>query len=96
MGEPRSSFAAATGTKVPRITLLACWDTVGAMGIPDKLPGIGLDELFNRRYRCVDKNLGAHVDHALHALAIDERRREFAPTLMKSVTCCVAISSVKG
>ena len=82
------------GTKVPRIALLGCWDTVGAMGIPDKLPGIGLDELFNKRYRWVDQNLGEHVDHALHALAIDERRREFAPTLMKSVTAGQTLEQV--
>lgn len=79
-------FRSKHGTRVPPITLLGCWDTVGALGIPDKLPGIGIDERFNKRYRWVDTKLGAHVEHALHALAIDERRVEFEPTPMESVT----------
>ena len=83
---PAVAFRSKHGTRVPPITLLGCWDTVGALGIPDKLPGVGLDERFNKRYRWVDTKLGAHVEHALHALAIDERRVEFEPTLMESVT----------
>lgn len=85
-GPGATEFRARHRTKVPHITLLGCWDTVGAMGIPDKLPGIGLDELFNKRYRWVNQKLGAHIDHALHAMSIDERRKEFEPTPMNSVT----------
>ena len=83
---PVTAFRSTHGTRVPPITLLGCWDTVGALGIPDKLPGIGLDERFNKRYRWVDTKLGPHVEHALHAVAIDERRVEFEPTPMESVT----------
>lgn len=83
---PVVAFRSKHGTQVPPITLLGCWDTVGALGIPDKLPGIGLDEHFNKRYRWVDTKLGPHVEHALHALAIDERRVEFQPTPMESAT----------
>ena len=82
---PVVEFRSKHGTRVPPITLLGCWDTVGALGIPDKLPGIGLDERFNKRYRWVDTKLGPHVEHALHAVAIDERRVEFKPTPMESV-----------
>lgn len=85
-GAGAAKFRECQRTSVPRVTLLGCWDTVGAMGIPDKLPGIGLDERFNKRYRWVDAKLGPHVDHALHALSIDERRKEFRPTPMASVT----------
>ena len=85
-GTGATAFRDRYRTSVPRIALLGCWDTVGAMGIPDKLPGIGLDALFNKRYRWVNQNLGAHVDHALHAMSIDERRKEFEPTPMASVT----------
>ena len=83
---PAAAFRSKHGTRVPPITLLGCWDTVGALGIPDKLPGIGLDERFNKRYRWADTVLGPHVEHALHALAIDERREEFKPTPMESAT----------
>ena len=83
---PVAAFRSKHGTRVPPITLLGCWDTVGALGIPDKLPGVGLDERFNKRYRWVDTKLGPHVEHALHAVAIDERRVEFEPTPMESAT----------
>ncbi|MDE0193430.1 MAG: DUF2235 domain-containing protein [Gammaproteobacteria bacterium] len=86
VGAGATKFRECHRTSVPRITLLGCWDTVGAMGIPDKLPGIGLDELFNKRYRWVNTRLGGHVDHALHAMSIDERRTEFKPTAMNSAT----------
>ena len=78
------AFRAGHGTNVPPITLLGCWDTVGALGIPDKLPGIPLDQAFTDRYRWLDFNLGKHVQAALHAVAIDERRKEFAHTPMYS------------
>lgn len=93
-GPGAAKFRESYSTQVPRITLLGCWDTVGAMGIPDKLPGIGLDELFNKRYRWVNRDLGAHVDHALHAMSIDERREEFKPTPMNSVTAGQTLEQV--
>ena len=76
------AFRSTHGTSVPPITLLGCWDTVGALGIPDKLPGIKLDQAFKDRYRWLDSNLGKHVQAALHAVAIDERRKEFEHTPM--------------
>lgn len=93
-GAGATEFRACHRTSVPRVTLLGCWDTVGAMGIPDKLPGIGLDELFNKRYRWVNTKLGAHVDHALHAMSIDERRKEFEPTPMECVTAGQTLKQV--
>ena len=84
--EAATAFRSEHEVAAPTVTVLGCWDTVGAMGIPDKLPGIGLDAVFNKRYRWVDANLGSHVAHALHAVAMDERRKEFAPTLMHSAT----------
>ena len=37
--------------------------------------------LFKQYYGFLDANLGAHVEHAFHALALDERRKNFVPTL---------------
>ena len=93
-GPGATKFRECYRTKVPRLTLLGCWDTVGAMGIPDKLPGIRLDALFNKRYRWVNRDLGAHVDHALHAMSIDERRKEFRPTPMNNVTAGQTLEQV--
>jgi uncharacterized protein (DUF2235 family) len=74
--------------RVP-ITLLACWDTVGALGIPPigflnikKLFPLGLLKKF-RGKRFVDLRLSRIILTALHAVSIDERRRAFNVTAMR-------------
>jgi hypothetical protein len=58
------------------------WDTVGAFGIPS---GVGLSALtrllvsWTRGFH--DKEFGNHIDVGLHAMAADEMRRPFAPTM---------------
>ena len=61
------------------VRALGVWDTVGALGIPDNL----LTWRLRRRHRFHDVGLGAHIDRAFHALAIDERRGPFSPTLWR-------------
>jgi uncharacterized protein (DUF2235 family) len=61
----------------PRIRLIGVWDTVGALGLPIRW----LDKLNPFAHRFHDTRLGADVDFAYHALAIDDRRRTFHPTL---------------
>jgi uncharacterized protein (DUF2235 family) len=56
---------------------LGVWETVGALGVPAGL----LRGLAKRRYAFHDTQLSRWVDHAYHALAIDERRAAFFPTL---------------
>lgn len=66
-------------TDVP-LRCIAVWDTVGALGIPagrlfgDWQPCAGA-------FRFHDAELGVRVEHAFHALALDERRRPFLPTV---------------
>lgn len=62
------------------IHFLGVWDTVGALGIPDDL---GLLDLFDSpsNYRFHDTELGGNVVHARHAVALDEKRGSFTPTL---------------
>ena len=67
----------------PKITLLGCWDTVGALGIPDKIPFMPIDNILRKRYQFHDTTLGSHIERAIHALSIDERRKEFQATLME-------------
>lgn len=67
----RKSFA-----HVARIRFLGVWDTVGALGIPVAQLG-----LLNRRWQFHDVELSSYVDHAYHAVAVDERRHWFTPTL---------------
>ncbi len=63
----------------PRVRFLGVWDTVGALGIPSA--GLGLSRLVNRRWAFHDTRLSSSVDAAFQALAIDERRKPFTPTL---------------
>jgi uncharacterized protein (DUF2235 family) len=59
-----------------RIRLIGVWDTVGALGIPGMLNFVG-----RNRFQFHDVALSRSVDFAFQALAIDERRRFFQPTL---------------
>lgn len=62
-----------------RIRFIGVWDTVGALGIP--VDGLNLVTLFNRRFKFHNTDLSTSVDYAYHALAIDEQRKPFSPTL---------------
>jgi uncharacterized protein (DUF2235 family) len=65
-----------------RIRYLGLWDTVGALGIPRLLPiSVGL----TKSYEFHDTALSRSVEYARHAVAIDERRAAFAPTLWSNV-----------
>jgi uncharacterized protein (DUF2235 family) len=64
------------------IKLLACFDTVGALGVPHWIPWLPVDKLMNDRLRFHDTTVSKIVKHALHACAIDERRRSFDITPM--------------
>jgi uncharacterized protein (DUF2235 family) len=61
----------------PPILFVGVWDTVGSLGAPG-----ALGQLFNRnKYRYHDIGLNRHIANAYHALAIDEQRGPFAPSL---------------
>lgn len=62
-----------------RIRVVGVWDTVGALGVP--LSGLRWINAFNRRWQFHDTDLSTTVDAAFHALAVDEKRKAFAPTL---------------
>ena len=60
------------------IQFIGVWDTVGALGIPiDGFRPPGLSRLWSFH----DPQLSRLVRHAFHAVAIDERRQPFKPTL---------------
>lgn len=67
----------------PSIRCIAVWDTVGALGIP--LNGMRWVNAFNRRWQFHDTDLSSKVEFAFQALAIDERRNSFMPTLWRQV-----------
>ena len=71
------------GDRVP-IKALCCWDTVASVGLPDLIPGIPLDAKFNKRYSFYDSKINPDIEHAFHAVAIDENRKVFDFTTMES------------
>jgi uncharacterized protein (DUF2235 family) len=75
--EFREKFSVSTA--VP-LKFIGVWDTVGALGIPLT----AFADLNKRRYQFHDTELSGTVQYAYHALAIDERRKPFSPTLWTS------------
>lgn len=61
------------------IQFLGVWDTVGALGIPKIFK-----HKTRKKFAFHDVKLGPNVKHACHALAIDEKRKPFQPTLWES------------
>jgi uncharacterized protein (DUF2235 family) len=67
----RKSYSLSPDDPIP-VRFIGVWDTVGALGIP------GEDK---NKYAFYDTELSGNVQYAYHALAIDERRGPFQPTL---------------
>jgi hypothetical protein len=65
------------------ITFLGCWDTVGALGIPDQIPWLPLAQIINRQYQFHNTQLSSKILHARHAVSIDENRKQFDVTRME-------------
>ena len=77
----RENYGKGNGDRVP-ITLLGCFDTVGALGIP-LVPALKKFEgKLKARYQFHDTTLNKDIENALHAVAIDEIREVFDVTLM--------------
>jgi uncharacterized protein (DUF2235 family) len=83
----RQSFSTET-----RIKFIGVWDTVGSLGIPklinlpigasSKIPLPSLSSHWDFH----DVTLSSYVDNAYHALALDEHRKPFTPTLWNQQT----------
>lgn len=77
-----AEFRAAHQARTIPIEFIGVWDTVGALGVPlhwFRLPN-------RRRYQFHDTSLCPCIRHAYHALAIDEQRATFQPTLWESAS----------
>lgn len=74
----KRAFRRIRGTRAcPKIKFVGVWDTVGALGAPGFLGQL----LHRGKYKYHDVGLGAHIENAYHALAVDERRRPFLPNI---------------
>ncbi|MBE9229120.1 DUF2235 domain-containing protein [Phormidium sp. LEGE 05292] len=64
------------------IKMLGCWDTVGALGMPDIIPWLPIEKIINQKYLFYDPELSPIVENAFQAVAIDEKRKSFPSTRM--------------
>ena len=60
------------------VRYLGVWDTVGALGIPSRF---FISKWLGKKFKFHDTILSPFVYSARHAVAIDERRKDFSPTL---------------
>lgn len=75
-GEKSVAFRQAYSHPSREVKFAGVWDTVGALGIPFSFLG-----LLDRKDEFYDTKIGANVRIARHALAIDELRSDFEPTV---------------
>ncbi len=75
-GESSAAFRAEYSHPSREIAFVGVWDTVGAMGIPCRFLG-----LFDDRDEFHNAKIGPNVRVARHALAIDQHRIDFEPTI---------------
>lgn len=71
--------------KPPPIRFLGVWETVGALGIPENVDLFGFGR---KRFEFHDTTLPPEVERAVQALAIDEQRNNFFPTLWTDSDGC--------
>lgn len=72
------------------IAYLGVWDTVGSLGVPDRYKALSF---VDKVYEFHDTALSAFVKAARHAVALDERRKDFAPTLWTNTD---ALNAARG
>lgn len=72
-----AKFQAEKVATQPKIKMIGVWDTVGALGIPLNV----LNRLNPFPHKFHDTALSPHVEAAYHAVAIDERRVAYEPSL---------------
>jgi uncharacterized protein (DUF2235 family) len=74
------AFRAAYSREI-RIKFIGVWDTVGALGIPT---GPFHTKFSADKFAFHDVKLSRSIQNAYHALAIDEKRKPFEPTLWET------------
>jgi uncharacterized protein (DUF2235 family) len=104
--EKADAFIARNHTMWCKINFLGVWDTVAALGVPLKGVDLVVDRIPFFKHSFHDLQLSESVVHARHALAIDEKRLSFHPTLwdpdlregqtMKQVWFCGVHTDVGG
>lgn len=76
-----AEFIARHHTMWSKIRFLGAWDTVAALGIPIRFLNAIINAVPYFRHDFQDLSLSESVEHARHALAIDEERKIFSPVI---------------
>jgi hypothetical protein len=76
-GNKKESQLAIPNSK--KVKVVGVWDTVGSLGIPEGR--IFSNAASRREHAFHNVTLSLDIEHAFHALALDERRKPFGPTL---------------
>ncbi len=74
-------FIAANHTMWAKVHFLGCYDTVAALGFPFRTVSTVLDQVPFFRHTFHNFQLSDSVEHAYHAVAIDDERKTFHPVL---------------
>lgn len=71
--------------KIPVVKAIAVFDTVGSLGVPDIKPfGWKIHHSSKAEYSFVNTQVAPNVENAYQALALDEQRDAFVPTIWES------------
>jgi uncharacterized protein (DUF2235 family) len=65
------------------IKCVGVFDTVGSVGLPGEITG---SKTVEKIFGFSDNKLGRHIERAYHAVAINERRADFQPTMFEQQT----------
>ncbi|WP_299495919.1 DUF2235 domain-containing protein [uncultured Shewanella sp.] len=71
------------GTEACDIHFIGVWDTVAALGLPNRFLDHLLSNIPAFQHQFHDFKITANIKHAYHALAIDETRKIFSPILWR-------------
>ncbi len=80
--EKAKKFRQENSYEVSSIKFIGVWDTVGALGIPLN----AFQWINKRKYAFYDTTLSSTIEHAYHAVSVDEQRANFKPTLWQKST----------
>lgn len=71
--------------EIPIVKAIAVFDTVGSLGVPDIKPfGYQIHHSSKAEYSFVNTQVASNVENAYQALALDEQRSAFVPTIWES------------
>jgi hypothetical protein len=74
-----------TRPTIPPIKAIGVWDTVGSLGVPTvKLLGLTLHKDSTHEYSFVNTQVAHNVENAFQALALDDVRTPFQPTVWET------------